>query len=221
MNQSTLPYWLALMIAFVGGYGAWKWYQLESAQSQEGIVITHLPPLEDFELVERSGKPFRSRDMRGKVWVATFFFSTCPGSCPRLNASIRHMTSLPEIHDVTWVSITVDPDVDTLPVLQEYAQRYEADPDRWLFCRGDLGYVNRIGTDFLKVGGVSYRGHRDYATIIDKSGKIRGMFDATSRSQSERMVLLLKECLAESAVEAEPESIRRPGVKTGSPAPES
>jgi protein SCO1/2 len=203
VNNTTLPYWLALMVAFAGMYGAWKWYQVEQAGSTGGILIDHMPPLEEFELTERSGDPFRSAEMRGKVWVVTFFFSQCAGSCPRLNSSIRHMNSLEEIQDVTWVSITVDPEQDTLPVLQEYADRFSADPQRWLFCRGDLGYVNRIGRDFLKVDDVSLRGHRDYATVIDRSGKVRGVFDATSRAQSERMVELLKELLAE-APPAEP-----------------
>jgi protein SCO1/2 len=196
------------MLVFVGGYGAWKWYQVEQFRRGGGgvVVVEHREPLEEFELTERSGQPFRSREMHGKVWVVTFFFSTCPGSCPRLNGSLQYLNTLEEISDVVWVSITVDPDVDTLPVLREYADRYGADPQRWLFCRGDLGYINRIGKDFLQVDDVSWRGHRDYATVIDREGKIRGVFDATSRSQSQRMVELLKECLAEPAPPAE----RRP-----------
>lgn len=197
MNNSALPYWLALMIAFVGLYGAWKWYQVEQSRWAGGVVVNDQPPLEEFELDECRGGQMRSSDLRGKVWVVTFFFSTCDGSCPRLNSSIKYLNTLEEIKDVKWVSISVDPDVDTLPVLEAYAKRYGADPERWLFCRGDLSYVNRIGKDFLKVDDVSLRGHRDFATIIDRRGTVRGVFDATSRSQSIKMVELLTELLAE------------------------
>ena len=93
------------------------------------------PPLKEFELTERSGKPFRSADMRGRVWVATYFFTTCPGNCIRLNRNIQALHNLPELKDVTWVSITCDPDTDTLEALRKYADHWKADPERWLFCR--------------------------------------------------------------------------------------
>ena len=102
MNNSALPYWLALMVLLAATYGGWKWWQVEQFRSQQagGGLEFDGPPLEQFELTERSGKPFRSRDMRGNVWVTTFFFATCPGTCPRLNANIKHLNSLEELEDV-------------------------------------------------------------------------------------------------------------------------
>lgn len=198
MKNSTLPYWLSLMVLVVASYGVWKWWQVvqfEASRAVGGVEYSG-PPLTEFELTERSGEPFRSRDMLGKVWVTTFFFTTCPGACPRLNANIRHLNSLEELKDVTWVSISVDPDTDTLPMLQAYAERFQADPKRWLFCRADLGYVKRLGQDFLKLP-VSWKGHNEMAVVIDKTGKVRGMYDATRVSQSEKLRTLLLECLAE------------------------
>lgn len=198
MKSSSLPYWLSLMVVVVASYGGWKWWQVQQYQASRssGGVEYVGPPLEEFELTERSGKPFRSHEMLGKVWVTTFFFSTCPGACPRLNANIKYLNSLEELQEVVWVSITVDPDTDTLPVLREYADRYEADPERWLFCRADLKYIQRVGEDFLKLP-VTWRGHKDYAVVIDKTGKVRGMYDATSHRQSEKLRLLLLKCLEE------------------------
>ena len=51
---------------------------------------------------------------------------------------------MPELKDVTWVSITCDPDTDTLEALRAYADRWKADPERWLFCRADLDYIQRV-----------------------------------------------------------------------------
>ncbi|QEG36973.1 SCO family protein [Bythopirellula goksoeyrii] len=198
MKSSMLPYWLSLMVLFVGSYGIWTWYkvhQIEAERSVGGIQFDG-PPLEEFELTERSGEPFRSEAMKGKVWVTTFFFASCPGQCPRLNANIKFLHDKPELEDVTWVSITVDPDNDTLEVLSEYADRYKADPERWLFCTGDFDYIKRVGEDIMKMP-VSWRGHKDYAVVIDRAGKVRGMYDATSISQSEKLRKLLLECLAE------------------------
>lgn len=203
MNNSALPYWLAFMVLAVAGYGAFKWWQVEqfrASRAMGDLVVNQGPPLDEFELTERSGKPFRSADMKGKVWVTTFFFATCSGSCPRLNAHVKHMNSLEELQDVTWVSITVDPIKDTLPKLQEYADGFQADPNRWLFCRADFSYIRRVAQDFMKVS-VILRDHQDYAVVIDKHGKIRAWHDMARTSDLEKLKKILLECLAEEGPE--------------------
>jgi cytochrome oxidase Cu insertion factor (SCO1/SenC/PrrC family) len=179
-------------------YGGFKWWQLRQWELSRGEAITAStvgPPITEFELTERSGELFRSADMKGKVWVATYFFTTCPGNCIRLNQNIKFMHQLPELKDVTWLSISCDPDNDTLRALREYADRWKADPERWLFARGDLEYVKRVGRG-MNVD-VYRKGHKDYAIVFDKTGRIRGMFDATSKSQCERLRTRLLECMAE------------------------
>ncbi len=195
---SMVPHIISVAILIGVTFGAFKWWQVradEQARS-EAIALTEVgPPLTEFELTDRSGKPFRSEDMKGKVWVATYFFSTCPGSCIRLNQNIQFMHNMPDLKDVTWVSITCDPDNDTQEALAAYADRWNADPDRWLFVRGDLDYTKRVARGmniFLE-----RKGHQDYAIVVDKTGKIRGMYDATSKSQSERLHTRLLECMAE------------------------
>lgn len=197
-SGSALPYFVALAILFVVAYGGFKWWQVRQWEASRGEAISYtqaVPPLTEFELTERSGEPFRTDDMRGKVWVATYFFSTCPGSCIRLNQNIQFMHNLPELKDVTWVSITCDPDNDSLEALSDYADRWEADPKRWLFCRADLDYTKRVAAG-MNVA-LTRKGHQDYAIVIDKTGKIRGMYDATSKSDCQRLHTRLLECLAE------------------------
>lgn len=196
--SAALPFFLALAVLFALVYGGWKWWQVRQFELSRGQAIDASmvgSPLTEFELIERSGKPFRSADMKGKVWVATYFFTTCPGSCLRLNERIQAMHNLRELKDVTWVSITCDPDNDTPEVLSAYADRWNADPKRWLFCRADLDYTRRValGMDLF----LSLKGHQDHAAVIDKTGKIRGMFDATSEIECDRMRKLLVELLEE------------------------
>ena len=186
---------LALLVAFGIAYGGYTWYRVKKHEAEQSQAITKIDPLTEFELTERSGNPFRSNDMLGKVWVATYFFTTCPGECIRLNQNIQYLHNLPELKDVTWVSITCDPDTDTLEALQKYADNLKADPDRWLFVRGELDYTQRVarGMDLF----LSRKGHQDYAVVVDKAGKIRGMFDATSLSDTERLKKLLEKLVAE------------------------
>ena len=197
-GSSVVPYMLCAILLVGIAYGGWKWWevqQFEQSRSQAIQEVAIGPPLKEFELTERNGQTFRSIDMRGKVWVATYFFTTCPGQCLRLNANLQVLNAEPALKDVTWVSISCDPDTDTLPVLRDYADRFKADPKRWLFCRGDLDYVKRIakGMDLF----LSVKGHQDVAVVIDKEGKRRGMYDATSEAQCNRLKAKLLECLAE------------------------
>ncbi len=83
-SGSALPYFLCLAVVFAMAYGGWKWWQVSQFDLARGQAIQSNavgPPLTEFELTERSGKPFRSADMRGKVWVASYFFSSCAGTC--------------------------------------------------------------------------------------------------------------------------------------------
>ncbi|MCH2114980.1 MAG: SCO family protein [Pirellulales bacterium] len=198
MKNSTLPYWLSLLVLLTASYGGWKWWQVmqfEQRRAVGGIEGTG-PPLQEFQLTERSGKTFHSGDMQGGVWVASFFFSTCPGSCAKLNSNIRSFHQQEELSEVVWVSISVDPDTDTLPVLRDYANRFDADPERWLFCRGDFKYVRRIGQEFFSLP-VLWRDHSDYGVVIDRQGQVRGAYNLNKTSEHARLIDLIQECLAE------------------------
>src|SRR5262249_31709506 len=81
---SALPYFFCVVVALAMAYGGWKWWQVWQFERDRSQAITTNaigPPLKEFELTERSGKPFRSADMKGRVWVAMFFFTSCPGQC--------------------------------------------------------------------------------------------------------------------------------------------
>jgi cytochrome oxidase Cu insertion factor (SCO1/SenC/PrrC family) len=199
-SGAALPLALSAAVLIAMAFGGWKWYQVRQFQiaKSEAIPASAIgPPLKDFELTERSGKLFKSTDMLGKVWVASYFFTTCPGQCLRLNANVQVLANEPDLKDVTWVSITCDPDNDTVEALRVYADRWNADPKRWLFCRGDLEYIQRIAKG-MKIF-LSLKGHQDYLIVIDKAGNIRKILDGTSEIECNRLHKVLLECLEEKA----------------------
>jgi cytochrome oxidase Cu insertion factor (SCO1/SenC/PrrC family) len=205
MKSSALPYWLAFAVTLVAVYGGYKVYQAENARPTGGVTNVRLPRLDEFELTDQSGQPFRSADMKGKVWVASFFFSTCSTSCDRLNANIKYLTTLKELEGVTWISITVDPETDTQGVLKAYAESRNADLSRWHFCRSDsFAYIRRVAGEVLTVGGVAYKGHNDYVVVVDRDGKIAGLFNGYNTDDLKKGVDLLKKCLAEKPQSATP-----------------
>lgn len=197
-DGSALPFAFAAVIFVFMAFGGWKWWQVRQFETSRavGVPVSIAPlPLDSFELDERGGQPFRSAEMRGRVWVVSYFFASCIGPCRILNGNIQELTSYPDLADATFVSITCDPDNDTVDVLKQYAELYHADPKRWLFCRSDLDYLKRVARGmnlalFLKT-------HSDHMVVIDRAGTIRGMFDGTSKYQCQQLRTLLHECLAE------------------------
>jgi cytochrome oxidase Cu insertion factor (SCO1/SenC/PrrC family) len=91
-----------------------------------------------FSLIERSGRPVSRDDLKGKVWVANFIYTKCTETCPTQSLQVaRLQAEFADAPDLRLVSITVDPTNDTREVLTEYAGRYGADRERWLFLTGD------------------------------------------------------------------------------------
>ncbi len=104
----------------------------------------------DFALVERSGRTVRRADLLGSPWIASLFFASCAGPCPRVQADIRrHLHDAVEDTGVRLVSITVDPVRDTPERLREYADSFTADADRWLFLTGDEASIHALAVDGL------------------------------------------------------------------------
>lgn len=153
--------------------------------------------IDAFELKNSRGETFRSSDMLGKVWVTNFFFSNCTGACPRLLFGIKDLREKIGDRDITFVSISNDPQTDTVEVLKEYSARYR-DDEKWQFLTGEEQlYIRRIGSEFFKVNAGSGETHSEKLTVIDKWGKPRGSFSYDDQKQLIQMRLLMDTLLSE------------------------
>jgi cytochrome oxidase Cu insertion factor (SCO1/SenC/PrrC family) len=146
-------------------------------------------PVPEFMLTDRSGKKVSRDDLKGKVWVASFVFTRCNGPCPQVTATVARLQKeldLKNAADVRLVTFTVDPDKDTPNELTEYAARYQAEPDKWLFLTGmPEADLHRLLKDGFKVtaqraekprAGDEFD-HSSRLAVVDKAGNIRGYFD--------------------------------------------
>jgi cytochrome oxidase Cu insertion factor (SCO1/SenC/PrrC family) len=144
--------------------------------------IEDLGGIEDFTLTERSGRSVRRGDLLGKVWISSFFFTHCNGPCPQISGTMaRLQKEFADQEGVLLVSVSVDPERDTPEVLREYAERFRASADRWLFLTGPKDDVYRlIQKSFLlavapdKDDQVT---HSSRLALVDKHGRLRGFFD--------------------------------------------
>jgi cytochrome oxidase Cu insertion factor (SCO1/SenC/PrrC family) len=151
--------------------------------------------LKEFELTERSGKSIQSEDLRGEPYIACFFFSTCPGTCTRQSNQMQLLQSKFKGKPIKFVSISVDPEIDTPNVLAEYADKFQADKDRWLFLTGDIGYIIRIGTEKFFLSGVEKRGHPDKFCLVDGQGDLVGSYSWQVQAERDQLTAHANELL--------------------------
>jgi protein SCO1/2/putative membrane protein len=156
----------------------------ESAPSSSDPLHTNVGKVPAFALTERSGRTVTRDDLLGKVWVVSFFFTSCTAGCSKNTTSMKRLQDdLVGYPDVMLVSITVDPETDTPEVLQRYAASYGADPQRWLFLTGaekaiyDLiqnGFFQAVTRNSPDAGPGNAVIHTWTLMVVDQKGQIRG-----------------------------------------------
>lgn len=136
-----------------------------------------LGPIAPFKLTEHTNREFDSASLAGKVWVADFMFTTCPGPCPRMTSQMHQVQMALEGQGIQLVSFTVDPDHDTPEALAAYAQKFKASPGVWHFLTGAKADLNHLAKDVFKLGVVD--GSLEHSTrfvLIDRTGQMRGYY---------------------------------------------
>ncbi|UJP64989.1 SCO family protein [Mongoliitalea daihaiensis] len=150
----------------------------------------------DFSFVNQVGTTITNADVTGKVYIADFFFTTCPTICPTMKAQmLRVYEKFKDNPDFQILSHSIDPTHDTQEVLKEYAERIGIeDASTWHFLTGDQEKIFEIGqTSYLTTamedqnepGGFLHSGA---FILIDQQGRIRGLYDGTKEDQVNRLM---------------------------------
>ena len=113
--------------------------------SRPGSDLPDYGKVPDFHMTDSTGRPFSSSQLAGKVWVVDFIYANCPAACPMMSSKMHVVAQkLKDDSDVRIVSISVDPERDTPPVLNEFAKRYGAPTDQWTFLTGSPQTVHLL-----------------------------------------------------------------------------
>ena len=162
VRRSVVVGLLALVVAAGGGLAVWSGFHGWGApfsrrgSEPEGSALETLGmygEVPDFALTERSGQTVTRAYLLGTVWLANFIYTQCTETCPLQSAQVARLgTEFMAEPDLRFASITVDPQHDTPTVLARYAERYGADPVRWLFLTGDKRAIYHLAKDGFRLG---------------------------------------------------------------------
>lgn len=203
--------WLSLLLVLLAAYAAysgWRVYDRTSAVRIDGqsaaegashaIERTRATgSLADAKLIDTQIQPFDLDSLKGKVWLASFFFSSCPGPCAQMNRAIAALQNEIKDGDLKFVSITVDPANDTPEHLAEYARAFKADPARWIFLTGPFADVQHLGAEIFQVP-VGPKMHTERVMLVDRSSKLRGLYLTSDPTQTLALRRKIAELLAEA-----------------------
>ncbi|MBI5432978.1 MAG: SCO family protein [Planctomycetes bacterium] len=139
-----------------------------------------------FSLLDSSGRVVTNAELAGRVWIASFVFTTCTGPCPTISANLRAIQGdLPEA-GVGLISVSVDPATDTPAVLSQYARTLGADASRWLFLTGEAAEIDAflrssfaLPVERAVAGSVPVGEHVTHSTklvVIDAHGRVAGYY---------------------------------------------
>lgn len=149
-----------------------------------------------FEFTNQDGEKVTNKTYEGKIYVADFFFTTCPGICPRLAKNMGTLQeSFKDDNDVLLLSHSVTPVHDSVAVLKEYAIENKVNSKKWNLVTGDKKAIYDIARnsyfadeDFVKTQDKDAFIHTENFILIDKKGRIRGVYNGTLAIETERIL---------------------------------
>lgn len=168
----------------------------EVTKNGETVQDTVYHKIADFSFTNQEGKTISNEYVDGKVYIADFFFTTCPTICPIMKKEmLRVYEKYKDNPDFKILSHSIDPSYDTQEVLHDYAEKLGIEDDNtWNFLTGDPQKIYEIGqTSYLTTamedqdepGGFLHSGA---FVLVDQNGHIRGVYDGTKTDQVDRLI---------------------------------
>lgn len=158
--------------------------------------LTDFHKISDFKFMNQLGEFVTQEDMKGKIYVASFFFTSCPGICPKMRSQLANVqTEFRDNNDVYIISHSIQPENDTVEVLQDYADENDIQAGKWhlvtgkrediytiaredYFANEDLGeYVSN--NDFL---------HTENIVLVDHNRHIRGIYNGLNKTSINHLI---------------------------------
>jgi len=155
------------------------------------VADTIYPKIPAFSYINQDSVKITSKSMQGKVWIADFFFTSCPSICPKMTSQMKRLAILTkdlEKH-IQFISFSINPTYDTPSRLRAYRKHYGIHAKNWQFFTGDEEATHELGVNYFQVfankdiesaGGYA---HSPAFVLVDKEGYVRGVYIGTDTKQ--------------------------------------
>ena len=184
-TRSGIAWKVTLILIPLITLGLLLWLRHLEVNALRQRTISSYGTVPSFQFTNQNGQPFGLAQLAGKIWIADFIYTTCPGPCPMISTRMSELQKPLEKTDVHLVSFTVDPEKDTPEVLRGYAEKLHAQSGRWDFLTGAQSAIYHLSRDGFKLAvsdGNEETGipvHSTRMVLVDRHGEIRGYYEAT------------------------------------------
>ena len=193
-SRSGIAWKVTLILIPLVTLGLLLWLRNVEVVALRQRTVSSYGTVPSFQFVNQNGQAFGSAQLAGKIWIADFIYTTCPGPCPMISSRMSELQKPLEKTDVHLVSFSVDPEKDTPEVLRGYGEKLQAEPARWDFLTGPKSTIYKLSHDGFKLAvsdGSDAEGipvHSTRIVLVDRHGQIRGYYDA---AEADAMTKLL------------------------------
>ena len=171
----------------------------------DGVEVedTIYPTIPAFTYLNQDSTEVTAESMKGKIWVADFFFSTCPTICPTMTTQMKRLQAMTKDleNDLQFISFSINPSYDQPTMLRRYIKHHGITANNWQFLTGDEAETHELGvksflvhvaSDEEAAGGYA---HSPAFTLVDKEGIVRGVYIGTDTKDVDRLEKDLRKLL--------------------------
>lgn len=171
-------------LPFVGNYDIE--YKLVDGKE---VIDTVFPQMVDFKYLNQDSVMIKSTDMKGKIWVADFFFTSCPTICPKMTKQMKRLNKMTsDINEhIQYLSFSINPTIDNPTRLKEYIKAHKIKANNWYFFTGDEEATHALGINNFQIyakdeaGAIGGYAHSEAFVLVDKEGYIRGVYEPATQ----------------------------------------
>ncbi|PIB25301.1 SCO family protein [Maribacter sp. 4G9] len=168
-----------------------------------GVTENH--KVSDFHLINQNGKTISQNDYKDKIYVTDFFFTRCPSICPVMANNMEKLQErFMDTEEVMLLSLSVTPEMDSVPLLLSYSQKYNAKDSKWNITTGDKEHIYELARkSYFAVNDFSDGLLQDFIhtpnfILVDTKKQIRGIYDGTKDLEMERLVKDIETLLSDT-----------------------
>lgn len=202
MRKTTWIY-LLFFLALLGGFYVFLLNVIDTSKSTLPVLSNVKP----FSFLRQDGETVSEDGVNGKVYVTEYFFTTCPGICPKMNTNMKKVyDELKNEQDFMILSHTVDPKTDSVGRLKVYADSLGADVHNWWFLTGSKAQLYKAARESYVIDDPKNNAsnieedflHTQFFALVDKDRRVRGVYDGLKSKEIKKLISDAKDLLKEN-----------------------